>query len=183
MRFPCSIRPDHLRGSRISVRRYITKITFEIALKKSHPFYKGQMGISKMQRTWLLASAAAAVLSASSVSFAADLANRSVYAQPAPPLLPPVYNWTGFYIGGNLGGAWANGTVTDNVTGASLSGNNAGFIGGGTMGYNWQFAPNWVVGVEGTFETRGPSSNYNHDGDHHQCDCANGHAYGDRNVS
>jgi outer membrane immunogenic protein len=49
-------------------------------------------------------------------------------------------------------GAWANGTVTDDVTGARLSGNNAGVIGGGTIGYNWQFVPNWVVGVEGTFD-------------------------------
>lgn len=110
------------------------------------------MGISKMKRIWLFASAATAALSASSMSFAADLANRSVYAQPAPVPPLPVYNWTGFYIGGNIGGAWANGTVTDNVTGASLSGSNAGVIGGGTIGYNWQFAPNWVVGVEATFD-------------------------------
>ena len=28
----------------------------------------------------------------------------------------------------------------------------AGFIGGGQIGYNYQFAPHWVVGVEGDFQ-------------------------------
>jgi hypothetical protein len=67
--------------------------------------------------------------------------------------LPIYYNWNGFYIGGNLGGAWTNGALTDNVTGVSLGGGNqSGFIGGGQIGYNWQFAPQWVFGVEWMFD-------------------------------
>jgi outer membrane immunogenic protein len=103
-----------------------------------------------MKRTWLSTAAVMGLLAATSGAFAADLANRTAYPPPPPP--PPIFNWTGFYLGANLGGAWASGTLTDNVTGASITGNHAGVIGGGTIGYNWQFAPNWVVGVEGMFD-------------------------------
>jgi outer membrane immunogenic protein len=93
-------------------------------------------------------SVAALLMVASSGAFAADLPVR------APVMMPlPVYNWTGFYIGGNLGGAWTNGTLTDNFTGASIGGgNNSGFIGGGQIGYNWQVSPQFVLGVEWMFD-------------------------------
>ena len=85
---------------------------------------------------------------AASSAFAADLPVKA-----PPPLLPlPVYNWTGFYIGGNLGGAWSSATLTDNPTGASISGSNSGFIGGGQIGYNWQVSPQFVLGVEWMFD-------------------------------
>jgi outer membrane immunogenic protein len=94
-------------------------------------------------------SVAALLAAASSGAFAADL---PVKAPPAPLPLP-VYNWTGFYIGGNLGGASSSGTLTDNFTGASLtSGSHTGFIGGGQIGYNWQLSPQWVLGVEWMFD-------------------------------
>ena len=45
-----------------------------------------------------------------------------------------VYNWTGFYIGINGGGAWGDSKWTSvgtfDVSGAMV---------GGTVGYNWQF--------------------------------------------
>jgi len=45
----------------------------------------------------------------------------------APFLSPvPVYNWTGFYVGGNVGGAWGTLDVTDVNTGATVSPNNNG---------------------------------------------------------
>ena len=91
--------------------------------------------------------AATLLIAASSSAFAADLPARP------PPMLPlPVYNWTGFYIGGNLGGAWASGSLHDNLTGASLTGNNSGFIGGGQLGYNWQVSPQFVLGLEWMFD-------------------------------
>jgi len=103
-----------------------------------------------MTKTCLSTIAAVALLAASSAAFAADL---GVPAKAPPPMMmPPIYNWTGFYIGANLGGAWANGTLTDNLTGASFSGTHSGVIGGGTLGYNWQVSPNFVVGFEGTFD-------------------------------
>ena len=106
-----------------------------------------------MKATWLCTAAAVAFCLTTSASvFAADVGLRS--APPSPVYNPPpilVYKWEGLYIGGNLGGAWASGTLTDNLTGASLGGNNSGFIGGGQIGYNWQFAP-FVLGVEGMFD-------------------------------
>jgi outer membrane immunogenic protein len=80
----------------------------------------------------------------SAAAFAADL-TQPVYK--APPPAPPPYNWTGFYIGANIGGAWSTGTITDTVTGASLSTDSSGFIGGGQVGFNYQIS-NWVLGVE-----------------------------------
>jgi outer membrane immunogenic protein len=85
----------------------------------------------------------------SGAAFAADLAPKPVYK--APPPAPPPFSWTGFYIGGNAGGVWTHGSVTDTLTGDSLIGNNAGFIGGGQLGYNWQIS-NWVLGIEGEFD-------------------------------
>ena len=84
---------------------------------------------------------------------AADLAQR-VYTK-APPMVDPGYNWTGFYIGGNVGYSWGRssdnssfgngaGTVLFSSTGSS---NLDGIVGGGQAGYNWQ-VQNWVWGLE-----------------------------------
>src|SRR5262252_159492 len=94
-------------------------------------------------------SVAALLVVGSSGAFAADL---PVKARPAPPLPLPVYNWTGFYIGGNVGGAWDHVDVTDHFFGVNVSNTRSGFIGGGQIGYNWQFAPQWVFGVEWMFD-------------------------------
>jgi outer membrane immunogenic protein len=81
-------------------------------------------------------------------ALAADLKARPA---PLPPPIP-VFSWTGFYIGANIGGAWSNSTLTESVTGANFSTNNSGFIGGGQFGYNWQFNNNWVLGIEGDID-------------------------------
>jgi outer membrane immunogenic protein len=66
----------------------------------------------------------------------------------------PVYNWTGCYIGGNIGGAWAHKRFDENFAldfnpsgTASLS----GFVGGGQIGCDVQSGM-WVFGVEGLFD-------------------------------
>jgi len=98
-------------------------------------------------------------------AFAADM---GVKAPPAPPP-PPV--WTGWYVGLNAGASMGNVktdfnatpvTVTTNIPatfnipGVPGPGNNTeypdGFMGGGQIGYNWQFSPLWVVGVEADFQ-------------------------------
>jgi outer membrane immunogenic protein len=89
------------------------------------------------------------VLAAALPAAAADLPPQlPVYA---PPIPVPYYSWTGFYIGGNVGGAWANGSVTDNLTGASWSTNRAGAIGGAQAGANLQMG-NFVLGLESEFD-------------------------------
>ena len=72
----------------------------------------------------------------------------SLYPPPPPP---PVFSWTGFYIGGNLGGAWARGSVNDSLFGLSASSDRSGFIGGGQVGVNYQFS-NIVLGAEWDFD-------------------------------
>jgi opacity protein-like surface antigen len=68
---------------------------------------------------------------------------------PAPP--PPVWLWTGFYVGLHVGGAIGTANFADPF-GSSIFGDTVrtpGFIGGGQIGYNWQ-VPNsqWVFGIQ-----------------------------------
>ena len=59
-----------------------------------------------MHRIWTFAAAAAASLAIGSHAGAADLPNAPTYKAPATAAA--VYNWTGFYIGGNAGYAWGS---------------------------------------------------------------------------
>ena len=75
---------------------------------------------------------------------AADVGARPApYAPPPPVYAPPPFSWTGFYIGGNIGGAWANRDVRDPFLGVDFNNGNSNgaFIGGGQLGYNWQIGP------------------------------------------
>jgi outer membrane immunogenic protein len=84
---------------------------------------------------------------------AADLPARA-YTK-APAMVAPIYNWSGFYIGLNGGGASSHDCWgIHNVAGVELAAtlnegcNNAtGAVVGGQVGYRWQSA-NWVFGVE-----------------------------------
>jgi len=82
---------------------------------------------------------------------------RQGYASP----LMRGYNWTGVYLGGNLGGVRTRSTLSDSFSGASLTENDYGFIGGAQVGYNWQLAPQFVLGIEWMFDgtSIGKSSN------------------------
>src|SRR5450759_2368827 len=98
-----------------------------------------------MKRILLAALATTALASASAL--AADLPQRPEY-RAAPMMAPaPVANWTGCYIGGNIGGAFGNASATDNITGASISGNGSGFAGGGQIGCDYQFGGGFVIGA------------------------------------
>ena len=87
-------------------------------------------------------------------AYAADLPVKAV----PPPT--PVASWTGFYVGGDAGVAWSrsgawtfndpNATLfSDPAFGAQTS--QAAALAGFHAGYNWQFAPTWVVGIEGDY--------------------------------
>ena len=95
-----------------------------------------------------LFSVGALALTLAAPAYAADLPQRPVVA---PPMVVPVYNWTGFYVGGNLGGAWSNVDVTGNFTGATWSFDQTNFIAGGQVGYNYQIGA-FVIGVEWDFD-------------------------------
>src|SRR5215469_14865049 len=80
---------------------------------------------------------------------AADLLVARRPAAVAPVVYaPPVYNWSGIYVGGNLGAGFAHSSWSDPFTGADNTFNKTGFIGGGQIGANWQIDA-LVLGIEG----------------------------------
>jgi outer membrane immunogenic protein len=107
-----------------------------------------------MKKLLLATAATIALLGAGTSGQAADMA---VKAAP-PPIMAPLFTWTGFYIGGNLGAAWAQRSVTDIFGNTFTRTSDARFIGGGQLGYNWQTG-NFVLGVEGDID--GIASNNN----------------------
>ena len=67
---------------------------------------------------------------------AADLPTAPTYQPAPPPVAARVYNWTGFYIGVNGGGAWGNQDALNIITDRfdSLSTGISGGVFGGTLG-------------------------------------------------
>ena len=106
-----------------------------------------------MKRVWFALMAASALAGGIGTATAADVAPY----YRAPPVVVPYYTWTGFYVGANIGGAWSNNDALWSPLPASaafgafpIAGNTGGSsaIGGFQAGYNWQFAPTWVAGLE-----------------------------------
>jgi outer membrane immunogenic protein len=87
---------------------------------------------------------AAAFIAFAAPAFAADLPPRPYTKAPAYTAPEVVYNWTGFYIGGNVGGAFAGNN--------SLQGSDGRFMGGVQGGFDYQFASNWVIGAEAQYD-------------------------------
>ena len=80
------------------------------------------------------------------VSLAAACA---AHAAGLPPVAP-VWTWSGFYLGGSAGAAAGTATFSD-PNGPSIFGdkvNTAAFLAGLQLGYNWQVAARWVVGLQ-----------------------------------
>jgi outer membrane immunogenic protein len=127
-----------------------------------------------MQRTLIAGAAFASLLAVTSAS-AADLP-----AYSKAPAVAVVFDWTGGYIGTNVGYSWGRGITDGNVTGTQnvsvfrtagptlissvntglatlpLSGRADvnGFIGGGQFGWNWQQGT-WLYGLEGDLQVSG----------------------------
>jgi outer membrane immunogenic protein len=115
-------------------------------------------------RKFLLGMTTFAAVMLGGAAQAADLPRKA----PAPPPLPVMYNWTGFYIGGHIGGAWVDREGHhrfDNCIGAvcfhdRVHGDDDGsFLAGGQIGFNYQVG-SIVWGVEGQ------ASWVDHDNDH-----------------
>ena len=83
---------------------------------------------------------------------AADLGRFPPAARfyPPPPPLLRVYNWTGCYLGAQLGGAFADNKVNGDFAGFLFVQNDsaAAALVGGQVGCDLQFARNWVVGAQ-----------------------------------
>jgi outer membrane immunogenic protein len=103
----------------------------------------------------LIAALGMAALAGALSAQAADLPAVSRPAPLAPvAYAPPVYNWSGFYVGGHVGGGFADSSWNDPFTGGSNNFNKGGFIGGGQIGFNTQF-DRLVLGLEGDFSWTG----------------------------
>jgi outer membrane immunogenic protein len=120
-----------------------------------------------MMKKLLLTGVAFTALSAGSAT-AADLA-RPVYRRPVVAVAP-VYGWTGFYVGGNVGYAWSRATMDPSIfapnctpdrpacpgllaaMAAPQNMTSNGFTGGFQAGANYQTGP-WVVGIEADIES------------------------------
>jgi outer membrane immunogenic protein len=110
-----------------------------------------------MKNSKLMLSTAVAVCAMLGVG-AASAADLAVKAMPyAAPM--PVFSWTGFYVGGNIGGGWSDTNLTNTVSDGAIAwpdlapgqgigyNNNNGVVGGGQIGVNFQ-SNNWVYGLE-----------------------------------
>jgi outer membrane immunogenic protein len=112
--------------------------------------------------------ASAAVVALALPATAADMPMKA-------PVYAPGFTWTGAYIGLNAGASWGDASVSSfmgagglfgipanlalaNALGTGPFGDDAQFTGGAQIGYNWQFAPNWIVGLEGDFNWLGHDS-------------------------
>ena len=86
---------------------------------------------------------ASALLALVTPAAAADVSPQT-YTK-APPYTAPqtAYDWTGFYVGGHVGGAFAGDST--------FQSGNPRFLGGVQGGFDYQFAPNWAAGIEGQY--------------------------------
>jgi outer membrane immunogenic protein len=90
---------------------------------------------------------ALALLLSAAPALAADLPRRGAPQQSFAA--PPMFTWTGFYVGLNAGAGW--GKFTRDARGLDAD---TAFVGGVTAGYNHQFG-NLVVGLEGDYNYSG----------------------------
>ena len=95
----------------------------------------------------LAGSGLAAMAAMPTGALAADMSLK------APMMAAPVgYDWSGGYVGVNVGGAWSSHSITEyDSAGFALSNSSyqdSGIIGGGQGGYNWMMSPNWLLGLE-----------------------------------
>jgi outer membrane immunogenic protein len=93
---------------------------------------------------------AAIVLGTTAASaFAADMGGRAPYTK-AP--IAQVYDWSGFYVGGDVGGQWSNIGISSPDPLATLGYNarHDSFAAGGHAGYQHQWGQ-FVLGIEGAY--------------------------------
>lgn len=91
-----------------------------------------------------------AILGFAGAAMAADLPEPTPPVEVAPAPIAPVFNWTGAYLGANIGGVFGDGKIKGvnwgSQYGASTS--TSGVIGGLYAGYNYSITPMFLVGAE-----------------------------------
>jgi outer membrane immunogenic protein len=110
-----------------------------------------------MKRMFLAGVSALAVVATFATANAADLGRRREMPVKAPMVVATSYNWTGFYVGINGGGAWGKSDWTNPLASSSDFNLSGGMV-GGTAGYNWQVGQA-VFGVEGDVDWSGVKGN------------------------
>jgi outer membrane immunogenic protein len=106
----------------------------------------------------------AAALASTALAMPAMAADLAPYVK-SPVVVP--WTWTGVYFGGDVGGAWSDNTSTwstPTTFGVSpTSGNTGGsaFAGGFYAGYNYQFMPSFVAGIEADWTGMRATGAYN----------------------
>ncbi|MGY2902641.1 outer membrane protein [Bradyrhizobium sp. URHC0002] len=90
-------------------------------------------------------------------SMAASAADMAMRTKAPPIVVDPSYNWSGFYIGGNVGYGWGDADTSFNplpsaaafvnLAPTTLAPDPQGVVGGVQAGYNWQ-AGKFVFGLE-----------------------------------
>jgi outer membrane immunogenic protein len=121
-------------------------------LRVAYPDQIGGLGENTMKK-FLLGTVGLAALGMVTPASAADLAARP-YTKAPPPMVAPVYDWSGFYIGANAGYGWSNRCLDVTainglgVVDAEGCRNAGGGVAGGQIGYRWQTASSWVFGLE-----------------------------------
>ena len=116
-------------------------------------------------KKFLLAGVASIALLAGAPAQAADLGTRPTYKAPPAVVPVPLFTWTGCYIGAHIGGGWgrkdwSNAPPVHNIDfddSRTVHDDVSGILGGGQIGCDYQFAPNWVVGIEGSGSASGIS--------------------------
>src|ERR1700685_2820064 len=108
-----------------------------------------------------LAFATVLGLVVASAALAADLPPAPAPRAPATYVpAVPLYNWTGFYLGPNLG--WGFGGVSgvsDTIGSTFASTTQNSFLGGGQVGFNWEFGGGVGIGAEAEFDWLPNASN------------------------
>ncbi|MBV8922039.1 outer membrane protein [Bradyrhizobium sp.] len=91
-----------------------------------------------------LLPATTACIAFAAPAFAADLPARIYTKAPASAVPEILYNWTGFYVGGHIGGALAGPDSLEERQNGRL-------FGGVQLGIDRTFAGNWLMGAEVQF--------------------------------
>nr|WP_029074036.1 outer membrane protein [Kaistia adipata] len=112
---------------------------------------------------------------ASVIALGAATAQAADLTYEPVPAAPEVFNWTGFYVGvhagiggGNFDTSFREYEYEEGPADFAFSGygydfsdNAFGAFGGAQIGYNYQFATNWVVGAEADIAASGIKAEHN----------------------